>query len=163
MPDCSLAHRPLSIGKTAIWQALAHLWPQTPPLQSPAQPPNPHRTCGAHTCPKPAGSFIGDFRTPAPMRAVGFTVGPASETLHTSGSSMMRGRRHKCRRRPCPLSKVLPECHHHKDLCSNVAFGAPVSIGVVNHCRNLVRTPSLALVGPRECSSVPTRRFRRFP
>ena len=48
--------------------------------------PNRHRARGTLSAHRPAGSFPGGFRTPAP--ACGdVRDGPASETLHTSGSA----------------------------------------------------------------------------
>jgi hypothetical protein len=80
-----------------------------------APTPNPHSRLGAHRL--PAGSFIGGFRTPAPLPGSIAHAWPASETLPDSGPSLPRPgtarldpNRSLRRRAGCPIPAISQRC-----------------------------------------------------
>src|SRR6516164_8846893 len=89
-----------------IAAAVVPLPPTTPVNASPAQAAassNPH----SHQPPtrRPAGSFLGGFRTPALRERANSTTGPASETLHHKQPLSLGGGN----RSSCPTSVIAKE------------------------------------------------------
>src|SRR5258708_2513778 len=89
VPNQVIEHRSSAHSAVITGAPLSAILAKPSPAKA-APTPNPHSRLGAHRL--PAGSFIGGFRTPAPLPGSIAHPWPASETLPETSRSPVMGR-----------------------------------------------------------------------